>query len=134
MRQKLKNEKGVITLYVTITCMFIIITGISAYVLSSNKQQAQLAQLSQIEASYETGITEDDLYKQYVGGEIIRIFTEEQFLKIASNEDVYIDAKVYSMTANKTYVLQQNWESNSNYSTIVAKVQNANGVIIKDYE
>lgn len=134
MMKCFKSEKGAITLYVSIACLFIVVIGVSAYVLSSNKQQAQLAQLKQIEEAYQTTITQDELYKEYNGGEIVTIYTLEQFLKIGTGEDLYINGKIYTMTANKTYILQKNWESDSNYATIISKVENANGVIIKDYE
>ena len=133
MMNRFKSEKASITLYVTVACMFIMIVGISTYVLSNNKQQAQLAQLKQIEKQYQTGLTQEELHNEYIGGDIINIYTEEQFLKIGSGEEVYINGKIYTMTTNKTYVLQENWEDNTQYPAIVANIENGNGVLIKDY-
>lgn len=133
MVNKLKSEKAAISMYVTVACLFVMVVGMSTYVLSNNKQQAQLAQLAQIEEEYKKGLTEEELYNSYQGGDIIPVYTEEQFLKIGTGQQMYIDGKIYVMAANKTYVLYENWEANSKYSNIATTVETANGVLIKDY-
>jgi len=133
MINKLKSEKAAISMYVTVACLFVMVVGMSTYVLSNNKQQTQLAQLAQIEEEYKTGLTEEELYNSYKGGDIIPVYTEEQFLKIGTGQELYIDGKIYVMAANKTYVLYENWEANSKYSNIATTVETANGVLIKDY-
>lgn len=103
----MKQEKGAITLYVTVLCLFILLTGIIAYVGTSNRQTTQLSTIQQIEEQYNKGTqTAEDLYQQYVGGDIVPIYTPEQFALIGSGKDVYIEqnGKIYTFNTNKTYI------------------------------
>ena len=129
----IKKQNGAITLYVTIACLFIIVIGIGAYVITSNKQAAQLEQLKQIEGIYKGNISQEELYNEYNGGDIIPIYTEGQFLEIGSGEEVYIQGKIYTMALDKTYVLKENFESNSEFTNKMNMVDNGNGVVIKEY-
>lgn len=103
----MKSEKGAITLYVSIVCLIILIIGIAAYVGVSNRQAAQLTALKEIEEKYSNpNITEEELYKQYEGGDIIPIYTAEQFAKIGSGEEIYVTqtGKIYTFGTDKTYM------------------------------
>ncbi len=103
----MKKEKGSITLYVSIVCLFILIVGIVAYVGASNKQAMQIAQLKQIEEEYNNkDVTAEDLYKEYEGGDIVPVYTPEQFAKVGTGEEVYVaeDGKIYTYSADKTYM------------------------------
>ena len=103
----MKREKGAILLYVTIVCLFLLIVGITAYIGGSNKQAAQIAQLKQIEESFQTNeLQEEDLYKQYEGGDIVPVYTPEQFKKVGSGEEVYVaeEGKIYTFSTDKTYM------------------------------
>lgn len=133
MINHIKKENGSITIYVSIACLFIVITGIALYVTTSNKQASQLEQLNEIQGTYETNTTQEELYNGYNGGDIIPVLTEEQMLKMGSGDNVYIDGKIYTMTTDKTYVLKGNWESNSEFANKVTAIEDGNGVIIKDY-
>ena len=83
----MKEEKGAVVLYVTVVCLFLLIIGITAYIGVSNKQAAQIAQLKQIEQSYQTTeLQELELYKQYEGGDIVPVYTTQQFEKVGSGE------------------------------------------------
>lgn len=72
----------------------------------SNKQSAQLAQLKQMEEELSKGSSVDDLYKSYEGGEIIPIFTPEQFALVGTGETAYVEetGKIYTYTTDKTYM------------------------------
>lgn len=129
----IKKETGAITVYVTIACLFIIIVGIGAYIAIGNKQANQLEQINKLQESYQGDLKQEELYNNYNGGEIIPILSEEQMLKIGSGEEVYIEGKIYTMSPEKTYVLKGNWEGNAEFENKVAIVENANGVIIKEY-
>ena len=48
----MRSEKGAITLYVSIVCLFILIVGVIAYIGASNKQAVQMAELNKIEEQY----------------------------------------------------------------------------------
>lgn len=130
----MKNNKGAITLYVSVACLFIVLVGVGGYILSANRQVSQNEQLNQIQSQYTGKQTQDELYNQYSGGEIIPIYTAEQLMKIGSGEELYIDGKIYTMTVDKTYILKENLEENENYSSIVQSVEDGNGIIIKEYE
>lgn len=134
MMNDIKNNSGAITVYVVIACLFIIIIGIGAYIMVSNKQAAQLEQLNELQGAYQGNLTQEELYNNYNGGEIIPVLSEEQMLKMGSGEEIYIDGKIYTMTPEKTYVLKENWEENAEFTNKVAIVENGNGVIIKEYK
>ena len=130
----LKSKTGAITLYVTIASFFILMAGIAGYVVINNKQADQLKQLNENQNIYSNGISKEDIANSYNGGEIIEIETEEQLLKIGSDENIYLNGKVYNFAKNKTYVLKSDWESNSKFAEIEKAVNEAGGVIIKEYE
>ncbi len=103
----MKKEKGAVVLYVTVVCLFLLIIGITAYIGVSNKQAAQIAQLKQIEQSYQTTeLQEEELYKQYEGGDIVPVYTPQQFEKVGSGEEVYVaeEGKIYTYSTDKTYM------------------------------
>lgn len=103
----LKNEKGAITLYVMVVCLFVLIIGTIAYVDTSSRQSAQLAALKKIEESYNnTELTANDLYQQYEGGDIVPVFTPEQFTMVGTGETGYVaeTGKIYAYTTDKTYM------------------------------
>ena len=45
----MRSEKGAITLYVTIVCLFVWLIGITSYIGTTNRQAAQLAALNEID-------------------------------------------------------------------------------------
>lgn len=133
----MKNEKGAIVLYVTIVCLFILIIAIAGYVQIANKQASQIEQLSAMEKAYSQGTTLEDEYKGYGGGDIIPISTVEQLQKIGSNEEVYIDGKIYTMGENSTYLLEQDFEFIGDFRETAQRIKdgqiliNGNNHIIK---
>ena len=103
----MKKQKGAITLYVAVICLFVLTVGIIAYVGTSSRQAAQLAALKKIEEAYNnTELTANDLYQKYDGGDIVPIFTPEQFSLVGSGEDVYVEqtGKFYTFSIDKTYM------------------------------
>lgn len=103
----MKSQRGAITLYVTVACLFILIVGIVAYVGTSSRQATQLAALNKLEEQYNNNeTTAEDLYQQYDGGDIIPIYTPEQFAKVGSGEEVYVEqtGKFYVFGTDKTYM------------------------------
>ncbi len=103
----MKSQRGSITLYVSIACLFVLIVGIVAYVGVSNKQAMQIAQLKNIEESYNNKeVTAEELYKEYEGGDIVPVYTPEQFAKVGTGEEVYVaeEGKIYTFSTDKTYM------------------------------
>ena len=103
----MRKNKGAITLYVAVVCLFLLIVGITAYIGVLNKQAAQIAALKQIEESYSnTELTMEDVYSKYEGGDIVPVYTPEQFAKVGSGEEVYVEqeGKIYTYSTDKTYM------------------------------
>ena len=106
-REYYSSEKGAITLYVSIVCLFILIVGVVAYIGAANKQAMQMAELNRIEATYNNQeTTAEDIYSEYDGGDIVPIYTPEQFAKVGSGEEVYVaeTGKFYTFSVDKTYM------------------------------
>ena len=103
----MKSEKGALVLYVSVACLFLLIVGITAYIGVSNKQAGQIAKLKKIEQNYNnSNVTAEELYKSYDGGDVIPIYTPEQFAKVGSGEEVYVKetGKFYTFSIDKTYM------------------------------
>ena len=103
----MKSEKGALVLYVSVACLFLLIVGITAYIGVSNKQAGQIAKLKRIEENYNnSNVTAEELYKSYDGGDVIPIYTPEQFAKVGSGEEVYVreTGKFYTFSIDKTYM------------------------------
>lgn len=103
----MKQEKGAIVLYVSVVCLFILIIGVIAYMGTANRQATQLAELKKIEEQYQNSeLTANDLYQEYDGGDIVPIYTPQQFAKVGSGEEVYVaqTGKFYTFSIDKTYM------------------------------
>lgn len=103
----MKQEKGAIVLYVSVVCLFILIIGVIAYMGTANRQATQLAELKKIEEQYQNPeLTANDLYQEYDGGDIVPIYTPQQFAKVGSGEEVYVaqTGKFYTFSIDKTYM------------------------------
>ena len=119
----MKNQRGAITLYVTIACLFILMVGIAGYVQISNKQAEQMKKLKLMEESYNSGITLEDAYKSYEGGDVIKIRTVEELLKIGSGEQKYIDGKIYTFGNNNTYELEDDFDFDGDFKEVASRIK-----------
>ena len=128
----MKSEKGSVTIYVTIACLFVLIIGIANYVLLTNKQVAQAEMVNEIEKQYNSSVSLDQTYNSYNGGEIIPIDSLENFKKIGTGEKVYINGKVYTFGTDSTYVLQTNLTYDENYDDMITRIKNNNIVVTGD--
>lgn len=129
----MKSEKGSITIYVTIACLFVLIIGIANYVLLSNKQVAQAEMVNTIEGQYNSDVSLEETYQNYMGGEIIPIDSLENFKKIGTGEQVYIDGKVYTFGIDSTYVLQKDLTYDENCDDTIARIEE-NDIVVIGYE
>lgn len=125
----MKKENGAIAVYVSVACLFIVIIGVAAFIQLNNKQSSQMQQLQQVEAAYNTQTSMEQEYQTYSGGEIVPIYTGEQLLKIGSNEEIYIDGKIYKLSINSTYVLGNDIEISSSFTDIANRIKNNNILI-----
>ena len=103
--------------------------GIASYVTTNNKQASQLDQLKETENNYDAGITAEDAYKSYEGGEIIKINTADELLKIGSNEQKYINGKIYTFGTNATYELEGDIEFTGDFREVASRIKENNIVI-----
>lgn len=103
--------------------------GIASYVTTNNKQASQLEQLKETENNYDAGITAEDVYKSYEGGEIIKINTADELLKIGSNEQKYINGKIYTFGTNATYELEGDIEFTGDFREVASRIKENNIVI-----
>lgn len=103
--------------------------GIATYVTTNNKQASQLEQLKETENNYDAGITAEDVYKSYEGGEIIKINTADELLKIGSNEQKYINGKIYTFGTNATYELEGDIEFAGDFREVASRIKENNIVI-----
>ena len=120
----MRSEKGAITLYVTVVCLFIMIIGISAYVGTNNRQASQLAALNEVEKQYnDTQLVAEDLYLAYDGGDIVPVYTPEQFAMVGTGEEVFVEqtGKIYTFSADKTYLF---YGAADDFATLLTTLKN----------
>ena len=124
----IKSKKGAVSAYVLISMLVFTAISIGFFVMSANKQQTQIETFEQLKKIYLNGENENMIAAQYVGGDIIPIYTEEQIKKIGSGDNIYIDGKNYIFSTQKTYLLQNDIvfnETNDNkFSTIQEYIAN----------
>ena len=119
-----KSEKGSIVVYVLVTMVIFTIICIGVFVRSTSKQQLQLETLGRLQNVYQGDQTAQEAYQQYVGGDVIPIYTAEQFYQIASGSTLNIQDKNYTMSKGKTYYLQQDIVIDKDVSSILKMAQN----------
>lgn len=69
-----KGEKGAITLFVLLACLFFVFTLAGVYISNLNKQQTQEQQLRQIQENYARNLErKDEIYESLVKGVITRL-------------------------------------------------------------
>lgn len=105
---KLKSEKGSVVVYVLVTMIVFTIICVAIFIRSSNKQQMQIETLDKLQELYSSNETAEDVYKKYIGGDVIPIYTQEQFLAIGSDSVLNINNTVYKLSKGLTYYLQSN--------------------------
>lgn len=131
----LKSNNGFIVGYVLITMLVFTALAIGAFVLSSNKEQTQLELTQELRNEYSNGETAEDAYKEYLGGDVIPIYTANQLKKMGTDEVVYINGKEYYFAEGKIYVLQNNITFDGDFSEIQNKIDNKKVILEKqEYE
>lgn len=112
MKNKIRNEKGSITLYVIITMLFFSVFIMSIYIMNSRKYESQLEANTKVKEIYAKKSAEDVFNTHFAGeDEKIPIYTADQLLSIGSGKSVYIPQtnKIYIFTEeNDKYVIKNN--------------------------
>lgn len=120
----LRNQKGSVVVYVLITMMVFTIICIGIFIKSSNKQQMQMETLDKLQELYSSDENVEDVYKKHIGGDVIPIYTQEQFLAIGSDESLTINNSVYKLSKGNTYYLQSNINVTGDATNIINMIKN----------
>ena len=120
----LKSEKGSVVVYVLVTMIVFTIICVSIFIKSSNKQQMQIETLDRLQELYASDETAEEVYKKHVGGDVIPIYTQEQFLAIGSNSVMTINNTVYTLSKGLTYYLQSNINVTGDATNIINMIKN----------
>ncbi len=140
--KRAKEQRGSITLFVLVSCLFFITFLIGVFILSAAKRQAQIEASEQTKEIYERG-EEQEIYEGYFGGDIVPIYTKEQLEKMCSGEQISIKeegGKIYTFGNNSVYELKNDiyfeyngiWQIPTNFGEIGRIEGNGKKIIIKD--
>ncbi len=112
MNNKLKNEKGSITIYVIITMLFFSVFIMSIYIINSRKFATQLQANADAKVIYEKEGAENTYLSHFAADdEEIPIYTREQLLSIGTGDRIYIsqEKRIYKFTKEPDkYVIKNN--------------------------
>ena len=118
--KKLKSQKGAITLVTLITMLFILAFTITTYVFMANKATTEIEITEEVRKKYNNLGDLDNIYNNYLGKDVLNIYTVDELLKIGSGDNIAINGKVYKFSDDKLYVLMNNLSFDANnYSTIL---------------
>ncbi len=149
----MKKDRGSITIITLVTILFMLSFLISTYMIISNRRQAQTEIKRETQEIYESDTENiDAIYNSYFAGEgeVIPIYTEEQLLKIGTDEYIVGGDKIYTCTANANYILMTNLQLNvseyidenpNSFETVNSSTrwiniekQKENGTLIGDFD
>lgn len=99
-KSKLKNQSGSISLYVLLTCLFLSILLISAYVSNMNKLKIQEEQVSRIKENY--NYSEEELSSKYK--------------ELSNNSQSELPDNSLTVSAGTYVKLNNNWKSQMAYT------------------
>lgn len=103
------NQRGSITLFVVLACMFFIMFLTGIFMLGTVKRQAQIEATKQTQNIYSQGNAEQT-YDSYFGDGVVPIYTKAQLEKMCSGEQIAINeegGKIYTFSANSIYLLKE---------------------------
>lgn len=112
IRNKIRSEKGSITVYVIITMLFFSVFIMSIYIMNSRKYEAQLEAHTKVTEIYEQEGAEE-LFSEHFASEDekIPIYTADQLLSIGTGDCIYIpqEKKMYIFVDEvDKYVIENN--------------------------
>ena len=82
--------------------------------------------LDKLQELYSSSETAEDVYKKHIGGDVIPIYTQEQFLAIGSGTVMMINNTSYKLSKGLTYYLQSNINvtSGNDITSIINMIKN----------
>lgn len=105
--KKLKSQNGAIAIIVLVSVLFLTMFLISSYMVISNKLKTQKEVIDQTRQIYEN-YDLAEIYNSFFNNGAIPIYSNEQYLKIGSNEKVIIPekgGKYYDFVDSANYIL-----------------------------
>lgn len=103
---KLKNEKGVISLFVVFSLLFFLVFASTIALVIRNKENIEEFKNIEIQKIYSKSDTEYVSYAQ--NDEIIPIYNIEELNLVGSNAYIQIKDKIYQCSTGKQYYLKNN--------------------------
>ena len=104
--KKLKNESGVISLFVIFSLLFFLVFATTIALVVRNKENIETQKNIEIQKIYSKSDTEYATYAQ--NDEVIPIYNIEELNLVGSNGYVQIKDKIYQCSTGKQYLLKNN--------------------------
>ncbi len=113
--KKIKNERGVISIIVLASVLLFTTVLLSTYMVISNKIKAQKEIINETRDLYDNGTLEETYGSFFENAQnYIPIYTNEQYLNIATGNPLNINGKYYNFTENDSYMLMSDLEIQEN--------------------
>ena len=112
--KKLKSQNGAIAIIVLVSVLFLTMFLISSYMVISNKLKTQKEVIDQTRQIYEN-YDLAEIYNSFFNNGAIPIYSNEQYIKIGSNEKVIIPetgGKYYDFVDSANYILMNDLSIN----------------------
>lgn len=106
--KKIKSEKGVISLFVLISMLFLLIFIFSLYLNIMNEKKVQEEKNIELKQIYSKNLKQVEEFLYAEDDDIIPIYNADDFNSIGTGEYVEIDNKVYRFGSANYYVLKNN--------------------------
>ena len=100
-----KSEKGAISIFVMVAMLFFLASIRGIYLISSKRAQTQTQSLGLTQKIYNTTDAESVYDAKFATG-TVPIYTQEQLYAVDTGNQVEIDEKIYTFSAQATYQLQ----------------------------
>lgn len=116
MNKKIKNQKGVISVFAMTAMLFFLLFIIGAYMAISRNNRIQKESNKEVLELYSTDVNAQDIYNDIIAykGEVIPLYTYDQVENIGSNNFFAIDGKVYCFKSVKKENSSSSYELKSN--------------------
>lgn len=104
------NQKGSITIFVLLACLFFIMFLMGMFMLGAVKRQVQIEATKQTQDIYSQG-NANEIYSNYFDdGVVVPIYTKAQLDKMCSGEQISIKeegGKIFTFSENSIYLLKE---------------------------
>lgn len=104
----MRNEKGIISIYVLFGMLFLLVSVLSIYIGIRNKLQLEEYKSLEIEEIYSKNIDVVDNIEFVASNELIPIYNINQFDVVGTGSYLRINNKIYQCGIGMSYVLKDN--------------------------